>query len=107
MFKALAKIKGIEYLSIFFALDGNLDLTVRSKKENTITPSEVQEKTQQIKVKKLSLSYPNEVVLPEWLSGFSIDELIVSGKMTRAEKRKFSKQLRKANVGKFIIDRDV
>ncbi len=107
MFKALAKIKGIEYLSIFFALDGNLALTVRSKKENTITPSEVQEKTQQIKVKKLSLSYPNEVVLPEWLSGFSIDELIVSGKMTRAEKRKFSKQLRKANVGKFIIDRDV
>lgn len=116
MLKALAKIGNIEYLRIFFAQGNNYYLSIMSEKgENTppvptLTAEESQtrtsDRTPDIKVKDLYIKNMNKGVLPDWFSRFSTDNLTIKGKMTKAEKRELSKQLRHAGIGKFVISTD-
>lgn len=52
-------------------------------------------------IKSLTLYFADKVVLPEWLESCDIDELTVEAKLKRAEKRKLTKQLQSAGIGKF------
>ena len=100
--KVLAKIKHINYMSIYFRQGLDISyLDIRSENRNKEALPEEQAKPHHIK--SLNLDFHEKAQLPEWLNTLNFDHLTIEGKMTKAEKRSLSKSLKKANVKKFEI----
>ena len=49
-------------------------------------------------IKRLSLSFTNKVVLPEWMDDMVIDDFEISGKMTEEEKAAILRRFPDAEV---------
>ena len=58
-------------------------------------------------IKKLSLTFTDEIVLPEWMDKIKIDEFKVKGKISPSEERKLIKRFPKLSINNTYYNYDV